>query len=448
MDHAVSEHHLPEPCAVLSPENDSHLKDDNVFGYSVAGQPLTVRYCGNPQSDLRILILAGQHGDEADARNAAAEFVSRKKPGFFEPEPYFAVVIDANPDGALAGTRRNSQDLDLNRDHLLLCAPETSAIHNLAASWKPDLIIDVHTYRPWRRELLPYDFVYPQDVMIDFPTNPAVCTAMTPALQREALEFVKRRMAEASIRCERYTLIRPGVVRHSNVDILDARNTLALRFDTPVVLIEGRRSSIDDSVVFTPPRVGLLHAIDAVIAWTAANGSAIRQKPSAPSGTIPVQCSYAESKVPCAMEMQSASRGLISKVQIPGAYFSDVKPMAFQALPAAYGVPRGLTALLAALEKQRFETAYSGRFEGSVKEIWQTESITTALEEDLPALPGCALVRQEMNLEEFVIFPADQTGGRLLALMLEPESQFGPHRFHELSESLQPGLDYPVIRIT
>src|SRR5262249_35236586 len=149
-----------------------------------------------------------------------------------------AVLADANPDGSVKQTRRNASLLDLNRDHFLLSSPETAAVHYFVNCWRPDLILDVHTYRPRRRELLRYDFVFPQDVMIDFPTNPAVRTWLHPAREADLLNFVKARCGDLSIRCERYTRVRPsGIIRHSNFDICDARNSLSLRFDVPTVLL-------------------------------------------------------------------------------------------------------------------------------------------------------------------------------------------------------------------
>jgi len=197
--------------------------------------------------------MAGQHGDEPEARQAAAEFVSRFTEGTFRAAVHAGVLVDANPDGAIAGTRRNARGTDLNRDHLLLSAPETAAVHAFVDSWNPDIIIDVHTYRPRRRELIAFDFVYPQEIMIDLPTNPAISTSVGAALWRKAMDFVQVRMAEANIRSDRYTIIRGGIVRHSNMDIVDARNGLALRFAIPAILIKGRRSSPDDFLSFTPP---------------------------------------------------------------------------------------------------------------------------------------------------------------------------------------------------
>ena len=224
--------------------------------------------------------MAGQHGDEPEARQAAAEFVSRFMEGTFGAAAHAAVLADANPDGAIAGTRRNAQETDLNRDHLLLSAPETAAVHAFVDSWKPDIVIDVHTYRPWRRELMAFDFVYPQEIMIDFPTNPAISTSMGAALRRRAMDFVEGRMAEGNIRSDRYTLIRSGIVRHSNTDIVDARNGLALRFAIPTILIEGRRSSPDDLMSFTPPAVALLRSIESAVEWAAAHAKQLRNRPS------------------------------------------------------------------------------------------------------------------------------------------------------------------------
>jgi hypothetical protein len=426
--------------------------DCEVIGHSVNGLPLLVnycrnRYCGNSGALLRIFILAGQHGDEPDARDAAAELLTRVLNGLFHAPVELAVVTDSNPDGALAGTRRNASDVDLNRDHMLLSTPEVSAVHAFADRWQPDLIMDVHTYRPWRKELLPFNFVFPQDVMIDFQTNPAVRAAIGPGLQRKALEFVKLRMTEAAIRCDRYTIIRAGIVRHSNVDILDARNALALRFEIPVVLIEGRRASPDDSIAFTPPKLALLRSMEAVLDWAAANAEAIRHRRSSSNGMLPVRCHHSGSNAPRSMEMQSASRGDISTLEIPGSYLPDVRVTATVKMPRAYAVPRSLAGVLAAVARHRFETASASEFLASIAEVYRIESMIPSSDEDMPALPICSVEPAHPNLDDCVVFPTRQQGGRLLALLLEPESQFGPHRLPELAEMLQPGALYPVVRV-
>jgi len=422
--------------------------DCETLGYSAEGRPLTVRYCGNPGAPVRIFIMAGQHGDEPETRQAAAEFVSRFIDGTFRAAAHVAALVDANPDGAFAGTRRNAHETDLNRDHLLLTSPETAAVHLFVDSWKPDIVIDVHTYRPWRRELMAFDFVFPQEIMIDFPTNPAISTSLGAALRRKAMDFVQERIAEAGVRSDRYTIIRSGIVRHSNTDIVDARNGLALRFAIPAVLIEGRRSSPDDFFSFTPPAVALLRSIEAAVEWAAAHAKQLRNRPSGfKEEMIPVRCRYFGSRTARHMEMQSAIGGEIARVRIPGAYLSRVQATCSIRLPAAYGVPRSLTGVLALLGRHRLASASAQVFRSSTAEIYEIEAMTPSTEDDAPPIPTCIARAGSVNLDGLVLFPAAQTGGRLLALLLEPESQFGPPRIPELAEILRPGSTYPIIRL-
>jgi hypothetical protein len=73
--------------------------------------------------------------------------------------------------------------------------------------------------------------------------------------------------------------------------------------------------------------------------------------------------------------------------------------------------------------------------------------MTPASEADTPAIPTCGARAQRVDLDGFVLFPATQTGGRLLALLLEPASQFGPPRVQELADTLRPGSTYPIVRV-
>jgi Zinc carboxypeptidase len=444
MARSACEPGIPGPVSVFPATHGCEI-----LGYSAQGRPLTVHYCGDPCAPVRIFIMAGQHGDEPETRLAAAEFVARFMEGTFRAAAHAGVLVDANPDGAIAATRRNAQETDLNRDHLLLSAPETAAVHAFVDSWKPDIVFDVHTYRPRRRELMAFDFVYPQEIMIDFPTNPAILTSLGPALQRQATVFVEGRMTEASVRSDRYTIIRSGIVRHSNTDIVDARNGLALRFAIPTILIEGRRSSPDDFLSFTPPAVALLRSIESVVEWAAAHAKQLRNRTSgsAEKEMVPVRCRYSESRTARHMEMQSVSKGEIARVRIPGAYLASVQATSSIRLPMAYGVPRNLTAVLALLGRHRLASASPEAFRSSAAEIYGIEAISPAGEADAPAIPTCRARAESVNLDDFVLFPTTQTGGRLLALLLEPESQFGPARLPELAETLRPGSTYPIIRV-
>ncbi len=417
----------------------------DVIGHSIQGRPLVVHYRGSAACP-RILIIAGQHGDEGAARDAAYAYLEASDARRLRAARV-AVLADANPDGAAAGTRRNASGVDLNRDHLLLGSPETLAVHALVKRWRPDLIVDVHTYRPWRPELLRHGFVFPQDVMVDVPTNPAIRAGWPRDAGERLLGFVMRRMTEASLRCDRYTLVRPsGIVRHSNLDIVDARNGLALRYGVPTVLLEGRRSCPDDPPIFVPPHVALRLAIETVVEWAAGHASLLcpPAEDDAPD-VIPARCQNVEWRSPTRrMEMQLADRGDIVVVDVPGQYLPSIRTTGTLRVPRAYGVPRSRVRLLEILARQGFERAGADRFRRAAVEVCRHACV---FERDLPAGRAAARSGARLAVEEFVLFPTAQAGGRLLALLLDPDSQFSACRFPELERSPTSALASQIVRV-
>lgn len=92
------------------------------FGRSVLGTNLEVILptSGTPET----LVLAGQHGDEPET-TALLSSVVREIP---RDELRCAVVLAANPDGVLRGTRGNANGVDLNRNFP-------------TSNWKPDTVV-------------------------------------------------------------------------------------------------------------------------------------------------------------------------------------------------------------------------------------------------------------------------------------------------------------------
>jgi protein MpaA len=79
------------------------------YGESVLGLPLEV---WRPAGRCKLLVHAGIHGEEGETTVA----LSRALRLLTEPSRHCAVVLAANPDGLLRGTRGNAQGVDLNRN--------------------------------------------------------------------------------------------------------------------------------------------------------------------------------------------------------------------------------------------------------------------------------------------------------------------------------------------
>jgi murein peptide amidase A len=138
------------------------------YGQSVLGSPL---HWLPPRSDsCRLLVMAGQHGEEADTTIALSRALRSMLPEELSPD--IGVILCANPDGMTRGTRGNARGIDLNRNFpatswqshpsssrwhideedfvsILTGAtpasePETSALIALIEKCSPETIISLH----------------------------------------------------------------------------------------------------------------------------------------------------------------------------------------------------------------------------------------------------------------------------------------------------------------
>ncbi len=137
-----------------------------VIGHSVLGRPIeAVQFLPPSYAKPRpvALLFGAMHGDEVVAQlmleRLADELIERP------PGRETWIVPCLNPDGVLAGTRNNANDVDLNRNFASKCwgtqrrpsynpggaaedQPETKALVELIDNVKPHRIITVHaTYR-------------------------------------------------------------------------------------------------------------------------------------------------------------------------------------------------------------------------------------------------------------------------------------------------------------
>lgn len=141
------------------------------YGQSVSG--ISLEYWPSKTGKTEILIVAGIHGEESES----TVLLSRALRTFKEPSEYCSLVLAANPDGLLRGTRGNLNNVDLNRnfptanweegemehywsrdikESVMLNSgtapgsePETKALLSLVERLKPRYIIALHSCLGW-----------------------------------------------------------------------------------------------------------------------------------------------------------------------------------------------------------------------------------------------------------------------------------------------------------
>lgn len=231
------------------------------IGHSSEGRPIGVLIRGEATARRRVLIIAGQHGDEARAARLTRRWFETTT---LPDDVAVACIATLNPDGCAARTRLTATGIDLNRDHVLLRAPETRACHAFVSGWAPHAVVDVHSFPSRRDVLLRRGLVLPWDVCIDTATHPA-CPPTTIA--DDVIDVLRA----GGTHVHRYVRVTHRTVRHSTPRPYDARNGLALRHDLLSLLVELRAATCrDDEHARTQLRQALRRSLSAAVSWVAA----------------------------------------------------------------------------------------------------------------------------------------------------------------------------------
>jgi Zinc carboxypeptidase len=172
---------------VSTPASAAHLTK-LVLGTTPGGLPLHVLLLAREgvktpdelaQLGRPIVWLMGQqHGNEPAGGEAMLALARALADGELTPllDRLSVVIIPrANPDGAAADTRENTNGADLNRDHAVFSQPETRLIHRLARQLPPTIVVDAHEFTVGRRWVEKLGGLQAVDLMMLSSTHP-----MTP----------------------------------------------------------------------------------------------------------------------------------------------------------------------------------------------------------------------------------------------------------------------------
>ena len=126
---------------------DSNLKTS---GFSVNNNSIYSYEIGS--GTIKILIWSQMHGNEGTTTKAVMDFLK-----FLNSDSVltkqclqtFSLIIIPilNPDGAIAYTRENANNIDLNRDFVNRSQPETNCLLDVYNKFKPDFCFNMHDQR-------------------------------------------------------------------------------------------------------------------------------------------------------------------------------------------------------------------------------------------------------------------------------------------------------------
>ncbi|MDP2187224.1 MAG: M14 family zinc carboxypeptidase [Sphingobacteriaceae bacterium] len=157
--------------------------------------PLVRLNSGSAEGKVKVWMQGGLHGDEPASTEALLyllhQLLHDPAQAALLQKIDLAVLPMANIDGYLKQTRNNAENLDLNRDQTKLMAAESALYKRAFAAFQPQVALDFHEYRPFRRDfakMSSFGVTSAYDVMFLYSGNLNVPASLRQFTQEVFLE--------------------------------------------------------------------------------------------------------------------------------------------------------------------------------------------------------------------------------------------------------------------
>jgi hypothetical protein len=445
----------------------SPLLSLETIGESINGQPIVAIKASDPRSDnnpkLKVMIFAQQHGNEQSGKEAIllllSEIAQRQNVQWLQQMELW-IIPQLNPDGADENNRRNAAGIDLNRDHVLLQAPETRALHAVFHRELPHVTIDLHEYQPYTEAWREFGAYKNFDMQVGIPTNLNVDQRIRRFALEEALPAVENHLYSKGFSFHNY-LVGPvpdnGPTRYSTVDIDDGRQSFAI-LNTLSFIYEGQngRENVTDNLekrTFAQYEalVAMLNFLQQKASETRLmiNEARDRLHHASSGELVVIRKDHFQGQEPLFLNMVSSVTGSDTLVIIDD-YRPVVRPILEIPRPEAYLIPKNDTMLMAFLDLHKLQ--YHEQFNLKDKNVfaWYVYSVSENIVEELPTLLP-EVRRQEVESKNFsrdyVMIPTNQLHSNFMVLLFEPRSMLGLPQRPGFEYLLELRREYPILRV-
>lgn len=441
------------------------------IGTSVTGQQIPALYFSQDATFASrrdekplVLIICQQHGDEPSGKEAAmivARSLLNENAGLLQNLDLI-LVPQVNPDGSDAGTRRNANDVDLNRNYVILTEPESNAVHQLFLEWMPEVTLDVHEYNAVKEDWVKAGYLKDAEEMLGGVTNLNIDADIIDFTREVFIPETGQGIEADGFRFHRYIVGSPfedKVVRYSTTAINDARQSMGM-YNTLSFIIEGkrygnltneiqRRTEGQVSAMVNFLKTTEKHARDMLSIVSKARSNIAK------NGQSFIQMDYFPNPDTPTLHFPVFDLNSWTHTHRHLEFFKPlVKVEKSVGRPAAYCFAASETRLAELLQRHRIPLKVLRKDQPLATETYLVKHITDASDEEKHTyrLDVEKTVQNETLQAGAIIVPVDGAAANLVPLLLEPESTWGivstratgKHRF---SDFLMEGKPYPVKRL-
>ena len=449
-------------------DKQSDLLIVETIGQSVQGRNLyalkfSSSVFGKDKSKIKVMFHAQQHGNEQSGKEGAlllALALLKPENKYLFDKIDFAIIPQVNPDGSEVNKRRNGNDMDLNRNHLVLTEPETMALHRFFDKYLFEVTMDVHEYYPYGGEWEKYGYRKNADVTLGVNTNPNISEKIREVSDTEVFPYWTKYMSINNFSSSVYA---PGgppeidYIRHSTFDVNDGRQSFGIQ-NTLSFIQEGMNGT--DSYVenikhrakgqMTGMRAVLefvyLHKNE-IIKMVAADRKPLISGKSNPK--VSIQSEHVINGQKLTLPLYSYSTKS-DTVVIVNDYRPAVKSISDVQKPIGYLIPKQSKELVEwaqkhALAVTEFKIQKNKRIEQYF--ITRIDSIDFEREMIINPIVETKGIKGEINSSDYIFIPTNQLKGNMIVLALEPKSELGLVTYKQYAHLLKVGETFPVMRV-
>ncbi len=417
---------------------------------------------GEDKSKIKILIFAQQHGNEQSGKEGSLlllKDIAEKSFDKFLSDADLLLVPQMNPDGSQKNERRNGNEADLNRNHLILTQPEVIGLHKLFNEYLPEATLDVHEYYPYSDDWIKFGYIKNFDEQFGATTDINVSEKIRDYSNKEFFPFAKEYLKERGYSFNNYVLGGPpGVerMRHSTVDINDGRQSFGI-LNSFSFILEGLngKDAFKDNIKHRAN--GQKTALEAFITFAVKNKDKIKKLvhsertrliKSKEGDSVAIRMEHVKGDSELKLTLKSVSSGEDSIITVEE-YHSVVNPVLIVKKPSGYLIPKDSVNLVEMLKNHDVKFRSLTQAGKVIFQKYYIENIDSVFLEEL-MLPDPKIKIEEtsiINPDKYFYVPINQLNSNVLVLGLEPQSMIGIVVYDEYKKWIQAGKYYPVIRV-